>query len=82
MTRTVIEDFDADGRVTRRTVTEEPDSMPQYPWRFDPVIIPVPANPQPYYQPVGPGYYPPYQITCGGNVSTLTSHTLLTSLVN
>jgi hypothetical protein len=74
MKRTVIEDFDADGRVTRRTVTEEPDPTPQYPWHFDPVIITVPANPPPYCPSVGDGYYQPYKPTRGNNVNMITSH--------
>jgi hypothetical protein len=54
MKRTITEEFDEAGRLTRRIMTEEPDQLPQYPWRFDPVIVPVqqPAPISPPYQPV------------------------------
>jgi hypothetical protein len=83
--RTTIEEFDQNGKLVKRTVTEEQD--PQYPWVLQPWVIPIPQS-APYvpmpspWQPVivceGSGYVNPGNatITCTAPCTTGVNATM------
>ena len=65
MKKTTFEEFDNEGRLIKRTITEEHDAplttAPQWPWF-------MPMNPS--YVPTWPDYRPP-SITCGNTCGTV-----------
>jgi len=84
--RVTVEEFDNDGKLRKRTVTEEDDgqlhlvptfpALPLYPWPAPPAIIPAPAP-----VPCDPWRWDPPQpvtITCG-QVNGVTPQPQLTA---